>query len=222
MPDGYTVFYEDQEHVYSEDPGGLIKLAGVSTVVQAFKDTPDQLLNWAVWLSRSGLDWQEERRKAALRGSRVHQSLEALSAGEDIYWDEVPDDERGYHMAVENFWAKFKPEPILSEVVVASQTLRVAGTFDLIAELPKHGQCLIDLKTSKHIGDDYHCQLAGYETIGLECGIIVTPVTKFILQVDKNGKHRLIPGTMNQEDFGAALNVWRRTKSGKKVGPKAG
>ena len=215
LPDGYTVYYEDTEHVYAEDPLLANRLAGVSSVVSAFKGDTDALLSWAVWLSKKGLDWQEERRKAALRGSRAHRSLEALCAGSSIFWDIIPDEERGYHLAIEKFWDKYQPKPILSEVVVASRTHRVAGTFDLVAELPKHGVCLIDLKTSKHIGDDYHCQLAAYETLGLECQRFDKPDAKFILQADKNGKFRLISCKMDDEDFQAALNVWRRTKKGK-------
>jgi hypothetical protein len=210
MPDGYEVYFRAKEHVYSEDPEGLIKLAGVSSVVSAFKGDHEGLLDWAVWLSRSGLDWREERRKAAERGSLAHESLEILADGGEICFDDIPDDQRGYHMAIEKFWEKYQPRPILSEVVVASRTLKVAGTFDLIAELPKYGTCLIDLKTSKVIDDTYHCQLAAYEAIGIECRRLERPDAKFILRVDKNGNQRLIPGKMDQEDFKAALDVWRR------------
>lgn len=219
LPDGYVVFYEDTEHLYTEDPGQDIPLAGVSSIVSPFKDDPDKIMDWACWLARSGLDWREERTKAAKRGSRAHKSLEALARGEDIFWDEVPDDERGYHMAIEKFWEKYKPRPILSEVVVASRILKVAGTFDLVAELPKYGLCLIDLKTSKHIGDEYHCQLAGYESLGIECQRFEAVEASFILQVDRNGKERLIPGRMNGEDFEAALDVYQR-KAGQKATKK--
>ena len=67
-----------------------------------------------------------------------------------------------------DFWETHKPTLIETEVHLFSDTLRVAGTCDLIIEL--NGELwVLDLKTSNHLQTTYDLQTAVYSQCYEEC-----------------------------------------------------
>lgn len=163
----------------------------------------------ALWgaLSAEGLTYSDLREKRATEGTAVHQDvLEALAAGGKVpSLSAVGDDERGFAQGVLAFWRDHDPEPIASEQVVYSAEHGFAGRFDLLAQLDDQ-RVLVDLKTSKFIGNGAHVQTAGYIGAAIESGF--GPVDEaLILQVLADGTYRLHPCGATYEDFLAALEA---------------
>lgn len=101
---------------------------------------------------------QEKRETAAGHGTDVHAYLEAR-ATEDQDYDYLP--ETPATVAVEQFLAAFRPEPLYVEAQIASIEYGYAGSLDLIASV--YGRTgLIDLKTSGTVGAETRLQLAAY------------------------------------------------------------
>ncbi len=167
-------------------------------------------------LQDHGLHWTQNRDRAATKGTEVHKhALQALAEGAT-----VPDlskfaaDEQGHARGVIAFWHECEPEPILSEQVVCDLELGVAGRFDLLCDLTYLGvrtYAMLDAKTTRSgfLPLKHHAQLAGYEHCARNVGIDPTEV-RLILQVFPDGTYRLIPSAADDDDFIAAVDIYRR------------
>lgn len=163
-------------------------------------------------LTASRLTYSDLRDQRAKEGIAVHvQVLEALAGDGPVpSLADVSDEERGYAQGVFKFWHEHEPVPIVSEQVVYSPEHGFAGRFDLLALLDDQ-RVLVDLKTSKWIGNGAHTQLAGYVGAAIESGF--GPIDEaLVLQVSADGSYRLHPCGADYEDFLDALAGYRAAK----------
>jgi hypothetical protein len=100
-----------------------------------------------------------ERDAAANRGTEVHALAEKLVKGEAV---EVPGELAGYVDAYVKFLDEWSPKPVLVEAAVGNRRWNLAGTLDLVAELPGGEIALMDVKTSKGVYPEVALQLAAY------------------------------------------------------------
>lgn len=183
---------------------------------------PDTLPDALAWLEtgdgvraaleESELTWQHLRDRAATRGTNVHaRALGALAEGKAVPdLDDLTDEERGYAQGVVKFWLDHDPEPTHVEQVVFSDSLGIAGRFDLRAKLStRKGICLIDAKTSRFISDGAHAQVALYDHLARECGIGGTD-HQLILRLAADGSYELIECQADHEDALLAVDLYRR------------
>ena len=105
----------------------------------------------------------EEKDRAAKRGTEVHGFAEQLVRGEAV---QVPEELVGHVEAYARFLDEFRVKPVHIEFSVASHRHGYAGTGDLIAELWIEGRyvlALVDLKTNRSgIFGETALQLAAY------------------------------------------------------------
>lgn len=167
----------------------------------------------ALWgaLADAKLTYADLRDQRAKEGTAIHVDvLEALAAGGAIpSLADVDDEARGYAQGVLKFWHEQAPEPITSEQVVYSPEHGFAGRFDLLCVLGDR-RVLIDLKTSKWIGNGAHVQLAGYVGAALESGF--GPIEEALILQVADGSYRLHPCGADYADFLAALDAYRAAK----------
>lgn len=106
----------------------------------------------------------QARNRAAAKGTQIHAWADSLMKGEPV---EIPDE----HLpAVQGFlawWERSGFTKVRAESMVWSEDdelagIGYAGTFDLLAEHPRHGLTLLDLKTGKGIYSEFAVQLAAY------------------------------------------------------------
>ena len=117
------------------------------------KTNPDEAVRWL-----KGKPW-EKRDRAAVRGTLVHEIAEAHVQGQPL--PEYTDEERPYVEAFEKFIGDYSPRFVEVETTVYDPVLRVAGTFDALAEIDGvHYLC--DWKTSAGVYAEYIIQLAFY------------------------------------------------------------
>jgi len=126
------------------------------------------------WLKQVGFASEYIVKKAAEEGTQVHELCEAYLNGEELnFLDSFgrpqynPDVWQMFLRFVE-FWETFKPTLVETEVHLFSDTLKVAGTCDLIVEI--NGELwLLDLKTSNQLQLTYELQTAVYGQCYEEC-----------------------------------------------------
>lgn len=163
-----------------------------------------QVLGQLVDLSMIPRDVLERKRQI---GQWVHAAIE-LDLNDDLDEESIDDEWRGYF----DGWRKFKAESGFvmqeAEQQVFSPKFGYAGTLDLLGELPKLGQALIDTKCTAMLYPTVGPQTAAYaEARG------VTKAGRFALQLKPNGTYNLHP-CKDRSDFGvftAALTLfnWR-------------
>jgi hypothetical protein len=91
-----------------------------------------------------GVPWASARR-AAVKGTEVHQLAERLSHGEEV---EVPEHLDGYVDSCLGFLDDWQVRPIRTETVVGSRRWRYCGSFDGVWSLPDGRHVIGDYKTS--------------------------------------------------------------------------
>jgi hypothetical protein len=74
----------------------------------------------------------------------------------------MPEASQWAYMAFQDFWKNSGLKAIRSEQLIWDDELGYAGTIDIIADDPKLGPGIIDIKTSKGCYDDHHIQVAAY------------------------------------------------------------
>lgn len=150
-------------------------------------DKGDSIIQWAADCG-SYSQYLSELKKAGHRGSRVHNTIEAILKGEEWdfymyreYWkkpDKQEDKEHSKHLtktefyqewrmieAFYNWWNDFgKPRPVHIEDVVYSTKLKTAGRIDSIwtGGVFGEGYCMVDWKTSSGIWESHKCQQCVY------------------------------------------------------------
>lgn len=105
-----------------------------------------------------------QNRTAIIRGHRLHAMGEALAKGETV---DVPAEHRDAVEAYARFLDDWQLETVATEIPCAHGEYRYAGTLDLIAESPKLGRVLLDLKTGKGVYSETALQLAAYRNADL-------------------------------------------------------
>lgn len=119
------------------------------------------------WLKDVGHNADVIARKAADEGTQVHDAIERYLLGEKITWM----DENGYSkysldiwkmvLKFHEFWSKYKPTLIESEIHLFSDKYVYAGTCDLVIEMDGK-KWLLDIKTSNSLHTSYDLQLSAY------------------------------------------------------------
>lgn len=162
-------------HSYTLDGYGI---PGVTTVIGVL-DKP-ALVGWAAeqaasyavenWdalkdvpLLERGKRIKEARfntnRKAVVKGNRIHALGDKLAHGETV---EVPVEIRSQVEAYAHFLDAWEIDVIATETPVCSTVWRFGGTFDLLANVPRFGVSLIDIKTGGRVYDETALQLNAY------------------------------------------------------------
>lgn len=100
----------------------------------------------------------EQRDAAANRGTEVHALAERLVLGEEV---DVPDELAGHVESYVRFLDEWRPEPVLTEVVVVNYTIGFAGTLDTVVDMAGQ-RWLLDLKTSRGVYGETALQCAAY------------------------------------------------------------
>lgn len=121
----------------------------------------------------------ETLKGASVRGTDVHTLALRLAAGETV---DVPDPLEGHVDAYLKFVTDWKPQELLTEVVVGNRKHRYMGTLDTIAHLVDNHVWVLDWKTGKSgIWSEAALQLAAYRN------------AEFYL--DRDGQEQPMPAT---------------------------
>lgn len=182
-----------------EDGRGLAWLTSAESIKRALRE--------------DGLTWRDLRNAAATRGTNVHEAIFlALAENPDAppSLSAVGPDERGYAQAAIRWWSDRCPVPVHAERVTAATDHRVAGRFDLLADVPGHGRVLVDAKTREkgHGRQGDHVQLEGYELCNRACGIGESD-KRLALILTPWGDYREVWSAAVADDFLAALRAYR-------------
>jgi hypothetical protein len=103
-------------------------------------------------------------RKAVVKGNRIHNLGEQLAHGKTV---EVPLEIRSQVEAYARFLDSWDLQVVATETPVCSTEWAYGGTFDLIAESPRFGRALMDIKTGKGVYDEVALQLNAYAACDL-------------------------------------------------------
>jgi ATP-dependent exoDNAse (exonuclease V) beta subunit len=126
------------------------------------------------WLKNMGRSADYIVRKAAEDGTKVHEMIEEYLEGKEMNFlnpSGYPQyDPNIWQMFLRfvDFWETYKPELIDQEIHLFSDTLKVAGTTDLVCRID-NSLWIIDHKTSNHIQTTYELQAAVYAHCYEEC-----------------------------------------------------
>jgi hypothetical protein len=151
--------------------------------------------------------WTHVRDRAAIRGTNVHERIFlALATGTTPpSLSDLTDEERGYGQAAFAWWRDRNPEPVAAEQVTYSPTKKVAGRFDLLADIAGQ-RVLVDAKTREKgaVRKSDHVQLEGYEMTNRECGLGESD-RRVALILMPDGTYREEAGVGTEADFNSAL-----------------
>lgn len=167
------------------------RVPGVTTVI-GILDKP-ALVNWAARETANYADENWDRlsamrsgdriplmekaryntnRKAVVKGNRVHDLGEKLANGVTV---DVPMEIRSQVEAYAKFLDAWDLNVIATETPVCHTEWGFGGTFDLIAESPRFGRALMDIKTGKGVYSEVALQLNAYANCDLR--LVATEVT---------------------------------------------
>lgn len=152
---------------YQSDSGEFYP--SVTTVLDSYPKGP-----WFYqWLKDVGHNASIIRDRAAEEGTNVHDALEQIALGEEVFWQKPGGKarykeiewkmiQRGYQ-----FFEQYAPQILHVEQTMVSDKWKVGGTGDLICRMGRQNW-LIDYKTSNAISDTYNIQLAIYAKMAEE------------------------------------------------------
>jgi hypothetical protein len=126
------------------------------------------------WLKNMGRSADYIVRKAGEDGTKVHEMIEEYLEGKEMNFlnpSGYPQyDPSIWQMFLRfvDFWETHQPELIDQEIHLYSDTLKVAGTTDLVCRID-NSLWIIDHKTSNHIQTTYELQAAVYAHCYEEC-----------------------------------------------------
>jgi len=124
------------------------------------------------WIAEKGYDEAEAiKKEAGAKGDRTHKATEEIDKGKEIAIDakflnketqemeELTAEEYANLIAYRNWLDEIKPQPLANEMTVFAELY--AGTLDRIYRIK--GQIwLVDIKTSRIIGESYKLQISSY------------------------------------------------------------
>lgn len=169
------LLFDEEKHRYTY--GGK-RLTSVTTILGAGIPKPF-LVPWAAkkaaeeaWELRHLNDQEkfirlakdapnQERDKAAVRGTDIHALAEDILHGREV---EVPEELYPYVDGYVRFLDRFHVVPVLTEKTVFLQEFNCGGRFDAIVNLPTlhGGPVMVDLKTSNGVYRETKLQTAAY------------------------------------------------------------
>jgi len=178
--DGVTrSFGEERPTHWYEDAEGR-RIPGVTTILSGGIPKPG-LVGWAMrataeyavnnWTDLDALPLTDRlntlkgaarnnRDEAANRGTEVHHYAEQVLHGEEV---DPPEAIRAHIESYVSWLDLWRPDVVLSEVVVYSLRYGYAGTLDMVIDVPGHGRVLADIKTNRTgIYPETALQLAAY------------------------------------------------------------
>jgi hypothetical protein len=159
----------DTRYYAHVDSAGLVTwYPSVTSVIKETGPTPYGLQQWQ--MKHGEAEAKRLRDEAAEYGTELHINIARYFAGEAI----EPTSERMTKdmLAWHAFVRERNVVPIASEVMLHSDTLRVAGTADLVCELDwQKGRvvAMVDIKSGKNSYRDHAVQLAFYSQMWNEC-----------------------------------------------------
>lgn len=145
----------------TQNPG--VYFPSVTTVLDAYTKG----YGFHEWLKQVGFNADEILKKAGETGSNVHAMIDSYLSGNAINW--MNEDLKQLYSFEEwvmfckfiDFWTQAKPEVLIHEMSICSDTLGFGGTIDLICKI--NGQIwLIDYKTSNAVHKTHELQIAAY------------------------------------------------------------
>lgn len=157
----------DGTHYYFVDG---IFYPGVTTILDIAAPKEYGLLNF--FKQNTPEDAKAISERALALGSKMHDAYERLINGLELdLLNEYPTIEEKKHiLSFVSWFQAVKPKVIATEMVVASETYRFAGTTDFVCDLG--GELwLIDFKTSSGIYYTYELQVAAYKKAYEEMGL---------------------------------------------------
>lgn len=186
-------------------------------------------------LTQQKISTNHMRDKAADRGTAVHDAFESWAKtgvlpDPSIY----PPTEEGYVLGLNEFIKTVNPEPLATEVLVASLDYGYAGRYDIRLRIPEAcdvvahrtpvkgpqykrlspGVLLADLKTSKGTYPSHALQLEAYEQASIESGYEPTEA-RGVLHVTADGDYAFKRVRADISDFLSVLEVWKRFQHSK-------
>jgi len=126
------------------------------------------------WLKKVGYSSEFIIKKASEDGTMLHNMVERFLLNEEI---NLLDKNNNAKYSIEvwqmflnfvEFWERYKPILIDTEIHLFSDELKIAGTCDLVCEINKE-LWIIDLKTSNQMHTSYELQVAVYGKCYEEC-----------------------------------------------------
>jgi hypothetical protein len=168
--------------------------------------------------------WEDEMKRRAGEGTAVHHhTVWKLATEEHANLADLSDSERGFGQGVFGSWLQLEPRVLYAEQLTVDHSVRVAGTFDLLAEIDVHRfphgvpadliarqsiRVLIDYKTraalhKTRLSD--HVQLKIYERANRSCGIGASDAQASII-VAPDGTWKLYWCEATDGDAAAAIN----------------
>jgi hypothetical protein len=140
----------------------------VTTILSNAYPTSPEFLEW---LKKNGENADSIRDEAGSFGSTVHNLIDRYNKGEMV---SVFDSDGAIRIKMSEwacltryieFYERFQPEILYSELNLISPYYKIGGTVDIRANLPlKKGtkKLMIDIKTSKNLHNQYFLQGAAY------------------------------------------------------------
>ncbi len=155
--DGQHVeFLDDRFYQVGEDTF----FPSVTTILQTYPKGPAFLQ----WIKDVGNSAKQIAERAAESGTKVHNAAADLIAGEELIWDDHVHSFEEWNgiLRFADFYTKFKPKILASEVTTISHKYKYAGTLDIVCEIDGKTY-LLDIKFGNAIYDTYYFQLAAYK-----------------------------------------------------------
>jgi len=132
----------------------------VTTILDVYPKGPAFLQ----WIKDVGNNAKQIAERAAESGNKVHRAIEALVKGEELVWDDKEHSLSEWDgiLRFVDFYTRFQPKVLASEVTTISYKYKYAGTLDLVCEI--NGRVyLLDAKFGNAIYPTYFFQLAAYK-----------------------------------------------------------
>jgi len=149
----------DSEHWYPSKKHEDLWYPSVTTILNKYpkgKQFEEYLANL-----ESASAGKEKLEEAGLRGTKIHESTEALEHGQTLYRVNYTLDEWRLLQSFIGWYNEYKPEAIEIEVGLVSDKLKTGGTVDRVYRI-NGVVTLLDIKTSGAIYDSYWCQTGCY------------------------------------------------------------
>lgn len=143
------------KHKYTLNGQPLINVTAISGLLDDGKS--GAFAGAAVKLTKEGVNYREEWKSRAERGTRVHSHCESFLRREPI---DCLESDMGYVDAVEKFMTDYDPILIELEEIALSE-LGYGGRFDMIVRLGDQ-TVLLDLKTGSPYAVEHTLQLSAY------------------------------------------------------------
>lgn len=126
------------------------------------------------------------------RGRMVHLAIKYLNSKKGLNLKSVDDRIRGYLSAYQQFVSDCPIKLIASEKVLASMSMKIAGTVDMVCFL-RGFRTVIDFKTGQNQSQSAHLQTAGYSLLWNETEPLKRIQKRYGLRLQWDGKYKLVP-----------------------------